>query len=242
MESERLDKVPENTRSACVLLGVLENTSPDLAFWRSRFGVLPLAFCPGVLGGGWRSGFGVLGLWRSGPGVLGCLAFCLAFCPGVLGAGVLGGVLENMAFCLAFWRSAWRSGAPQAIGAFCIPLREWCDFRCAVFWIFLNSHARRPGRPATLLAFWRPGLPAALAFWRSGFGVLGWLAFCLAFCPSVLGAGVLAGVLAFWRSGVLAFWRSGVLAFWRSGVLAFCLAFSRTPSVLAFWRSGVLAF
>jgi len=48
-----------------------------LAFWRSRFGVLPpLVFCSGVLPG-------VLGGWRS----VGVLAFCLAFWRSLLGKG-----------------------------------------------------------------------------------------------------------------------------------------------------------
>ena len=108
-----MNKVPENTRSACVLLGVLENTSPDLAFWRSRFGVLPLAFCPGVLGGA-----GVLGLAFWAPGVLG-LAF---WASGVLGLAFWAVwrsawrstlAFWGLAFWVAFsrtWRSAWRSG------------------------------------------------------------------------------------------------------------------------------------
>ena len=106
-------------------------------FWRS--GVLVLAFCPpGVLpwrsGGGWRSGFGVLGPWRSESGVLAPLAFCLAFCPGVLEAGVL----------LAFWRSAWRSGVLP--GVLVGVLGSWRSG--LAFW--------RSG----VLAFWRSGVLA----------------------------------------------------------------------------------
>ena len=111
-------------------------------------------------------------------------------------AGVL------LAFCsdsgvlaFSFWRSApWRSA-----------LAFWGGL---AFWVW------RSGGPGVLgLAFW--------SFWRSGSGFLGVLAFWLAFCPGVLGAGVLQ---AFWRSALAFCRRSGVLqAFWRSA-----------------WRSSVL--
>ena len=105
-----------------------------------------------------------------------------------------------------------------------------------------------------LLRFWRSGVlvlafcpPGVLPWrsggaWRSGFGVLGGLAFWVwrSGRSGVLGP----AFLAFWRSGwrsALAFWglafcrRSGVLPWRSAGVLAFCLAFWRSA-----WRSGVL--
>ena len=122
----------QGSREHHVLQAFCRRSAPILAFWRSRFGVLPPGVLPWRSGGAWRSGSGVLVPWRSGSGVLGCLAFWVwrSGLPGVL-LGVLpwrsGGWRSAgvLAFCLAFcrrsgvlqafWRSAWRSSVLPCI-------------------------------------------------------------------------------------------------------------------------------
>ena len=117
-------RFPRTPRSAGVLLAFCRRSAPILAFWRSRFGVLPPGVLPWRSGGAWRSGSGVLVPWRSGSGVLGCLAFWVwrSGLPGVL-LGVLpwrsGGWRSAgvLAFCLAFCR---RSGVLPGVLVFCL--------------------------------------------------------------------------------------------------------------------------
>ena len=115
-------KVPQNTSSACVLLGVLLAFCSILAFWRSAFGVLPPGVLPWRSGVAWRSALVFWGCprvlpWRSGP---------LAFWGWRSGPpGVLPGVLP--------WRSGgWRSAR---VLAFC--WRSGVLARVLVFWLVL---------------------------------------------------------------------------------------------------------